>query len=253
MSGVGKWVRWAVGRESVDDVVTDNERQIALLRSEYDDQARMVEQLTANAVRLAKAGQQASARTALAHKKEAEIAMNQTAGKMATLQAQTNNLRGLGSNVKMHESVKRGNAVTQRVGATMNVDDVDATMAKAAELKHDHREVADMLAGRDYLDVQDDDEADAELAALMADPSNQVYVGQQQQQPGPGQAVGAMAPLPNQAELARQRAEELMKEAEMIERIQKMPVAPTSIPATRTPQQAAAVNNVLHYHGGGQK
>ncbi len=247
-----KWARWALGKERPEDVIKDNEKQIALLQTEYDEQARMVEQLTANAVRLAKSGQQASARTALAHKKEAEVAMTQTAGKMATLQATTNNLRGLDSNVKMHNSIKRGNAVTERVGATIKVDEVDATMAKAVELKDDHREVADMLAGRDYLPIQDDDEADAELAALMADPSNQVYAGQQQHQQ-PQSAVGAMAPIPDQAALARQRAEELIKEAEMIDRIQRMPVAPTTIPAARTPQQAAAINNVLHYHGGSQK
>lgn len=247
-----KWVRWAVGKERPEDVIADNEKQIALLQTEYDEQARMVEQLTANAVRLSKSGQQASARVALQHKKEAEVAMTQTAGKMATLQAQTNSLRGLDSNVKMLGSIKRGNSVTERVGASLNVNEVDATMAKAVELKDDHREIADMLAGRDYLPIEDPDDLDAELAALTADPANQVYAGQQQPAAAAAvrpTAVGAMAPLPDQATLARQRAEELMKEAEAIERIQKMPMAPTTIPAARAPHNAVAINNVLHYHG----
>ena len=256
MANALKWARWAIGRESAEDVIADNEKQIALLRQEYDDQERMVEQLTANAVRLNNGGQRAAARTALAHKKEAEIAMNQTAGKMATLQAQTNNLRGLDSNVKMHASVKRGNAVTQRVGASITVDQVDETMDKALELKDAHKDVAEALAGKDYLEPFDEDEADAELAALCGDPANQVYV-----RPGP---AGAIAPIPDYAELARQRAEEARQEAALIERLQQMPPVPKAsvgqvkyqpIPSTYQQQQplppSPAANNILHYHGGG--
>ncbi len=237
-------------------MIADNEKQITLLRQDYDDQARMVEQLTANAVRLNNGGQKAAARTALAHKKEAEIAMNQTAGKMATLQAQTNNLRGLDSNVKMHESVKRGNSVTQRVGASITVDQVDETMDTALHLKDAHRDVAEALAGKDYLEPFDEDEADAELDALSANPANQVYQQQQHQQP-----VNPLAPLPDQQELARQRAEELRREIAMLERLQQLPPAPRApVGQVRIPQATATAvhpnnNNILHFHGGagGQK
>lgn len=241
-----QWGRKLIGRETPEDVIANNNAQIAELESQQDEQTVMVAQLTQNATRLAAAKNMAAARQALAQKKDMETTLTQTTGKIAMLRVQNNGLKGLDSNVKMHESVKRSNAVTARVGKTMNVDEVHDTMDTASQHKYDHLEISEALAGANFLDPVDEDDADAELASLVA-----AQQETQQQQTAAD------------ADVIRAQAAQLLKEAEMMEALNNLPPAPGGGGgggggATRVPQplqkaKVTANNNALYYHSGNQK
>jgi hypothetical protein len=215
-STVARTARNMTGYQTADDVIADNTRQIAELQSQYNDQHAMSEQFKANAARLSIARNMPEARKALAqHKSMAEQA-SQTHGKIATLSDTNFQLRGMDSNLKMVNGMQKSNQVVSRMAGKVDLNTVDTVMDEARNHKDDHRDISERLAGRDYIDPVDDDEADAELAAMQAEFEGTSIRTQ----------VDPRAPIPTR----EQTEAEARREAAILEELDRLPAVPKTIP-----------------------
>lgn len=227
LSSGAKWVREKTGYATEADATANNERQLLALQKQYTNDLRMAEQFELNAIRLTKQGNRQAARTALAHHKESLANANRTAGKIATLQGISSNLRSMQSNIDMAKNIEISNGVSTRIAGQINTDHVDAIMRDAREHKDTHREISDALAGEDYLDPVDEDDADAELDALMgkvsADPLHAANAP-----PDPlGKTADPRAPVETAAQKAAREDDVLRRNATTNEILDRMPPAPT--------------------------
>ena len=202
------WILSAIGRPRAEYVIAENTKLIAELQDLHDDQAAMAQQCHNNAVRLASAKNMPAARQALAQKKDIEVQLTLTAGKIATLHSQTAQLRGMDTNVKMHQGIQQVNRVADRMAGKMNVDKVNEDMDKALEHKDSHRDISEALAGRDLLEPADPDELDDELRSLLGEAKES---GELQKITGP-----------SETELKQM----LLDEARAMEQLDRMPPAP---------------------------
>lgn len=155
-------------------------------------------------------------------KQEAEANANRTAGKIATLQGVSSNLRSMQSNVEMARSIEISNGVSARMAGKINVDRVEGIMDNAREYKDMHHDISNVLAGDSYLDPVDPDEADAELDALLgkakADPLHPVNA--------PGTAADPRATMETPAQKAAREDEVLRREKAANDILDRMPAAP---------------------------
>lgn len=167
ISSGAKWVREKTGYATAADATQNNEAQLYELQQQYEKELKMAKQYELNAIRLGNAGNRRAALTAMAHKREAEENANRTAGKIATLHGVTSNLKSMESNLEMTRSIKVSNTVSARIAGQLNPEEVDGVMDEARDHKDAHRDISAALSGENYLEPFDEDEADAELDALM--------------------------------------------------------------------------------------
>lgn len=236
-SSWGKSFRYLIGRPTTEDVVLDQKEQLAVLEEIILSETNMVAQCKANALRLHKAKQVAGARQATAAMKEHQKSLDQASGKMTVLLSQMNQVKSMDGNVKMVDTIGQANKVMKRMGSKVTVDNVDTVMADAMELKQEHVEVSDMLSGKGFeLDVVDPDDVDAELAAMAAEAEAEGDVDVLNF--SPAARMNPRAPIASAAERERYQSEEARREAEVLEKLQRMPAAPTakSYAATRQHQ-----------------
>lgn len=125
----------------------------------------------------------------MARKKDAQNRAQLLAGKIATLESINSNMRSMQSNLEMTTSIEKSNVAMARMGGKLQVERVEDVMEAAIAHKEDHMDVSRALSGDAYLDPIDEDEADAELDALMnkvkSDPFHPVNAPPMQDVPAP--------------------------------------------------------------------
>lgn len=229
LSSGAKWVREKAGYATSADATANNEAQLLQLQSQYEHELKMAKQYELNAIRLETAGKRQAARTALAHKREAEANANRTAGKIATLHGVTSNLRSMESNLEMTRSIKVSNSVSARMTGQLNTEEVDAVMDEARDHKDAHRDISAALSGENYLEPFDEDDADAELDALMGkvrvDPLHPANAPLPRQQSSV--APDPRAAMETPAQKAAREDEVLRREKVANDILDQMPPAPT--------------------------
>lgn len=241
MSGSGGWLSsWfkaAPPQPSVEtqvqDAVNTNEETLSQLQERYEEQGEIIRQLGENVKRLYANGSKAEAQRIFQQKQRKEKAQTLLAGKIASLSTVNDNVHGMHENVSVHSAMVQSNAASARIGATLNVENVDGTMAMAAEYATDHREVSELLGGSTLMDPVDEDEMMADLEAFVgvdmgSGKHNPVY--QQQQVPPP------MNPAERQAYEARN----IEMESEMARMLNTMPPVPQTAPLSLQQRQVLA-------------
>lgn len=118
----------------------------------------------------------------------------------------------------------------------LNVDRVDAVMDEALDHKYENKDISERLAGTDFNDPIDEDDADAELEALMkgAALQNPMHPANAPVNPETRRVPDPRAPPETHAQKAAREEEVLRRASTADEILDRMPPAPTRVPGGKT-------------------
>lgn len=116
----------------------------------------------------------------------------------------------------------------------LNVDRVDTVMDEALDHKYANKGISDRLAGTDFNDPIDPEDADAELEALMkgAGLQDPMHPANAPVDPETRRVPDPIAPTETHAQKAAREEEVLRRAATAEEILNRMPPAPTRVPGS---------------------
>jgi hypothetical protein len=124
--------------------------------------------------------------------------------------------------------------VTARMAGKLSVDRVDTVMDEALDHKFENKEISDRLAGSGFVDPIDEDDANAELDALMkgANLQDPMHPANAPVDPETRRVPDPRAPPETHAQKAAREEEVLRRAAAADEILNRMPPAPTRVPGS---------------------
>ncbi|OJA17024.1 hypothetical protein AZE42_00606, partial [Rhizopogon vesiculosus] len=151
-------------KQSARDAIVGLRQQLQMIEKKEEYLQKKIEEelkkAKANAV-----SNKAVATQALRRKKASEADMDRLAGQRLQLELQINTLESANMNAETLGAMKKASDVLASIHGNMDIDKVDATMAKINEQKDIANEIAEALAAPSGLEV-DEEELKAELADL---------------------------------------------------------------------------------------
>ena len=123
----------------VRETVDKNEETRMEMQARYDEQEEIIRQLGDNVRRLANSGHKAQADRAFKEMQRKEKAQRLLAGKIESISVVNEGVHDMHTNVEVHSAINRANAASERIAATLSVEDVQASMLKARDHMDDHQ------------------------------------------------------------------------------------------------------------------
>ncbi|OAX33933.1 Snf7-domain-containing protein [Rhizopogon vinicolor AM-OR11-026] len=152
-------------KQSARDAIVGLRQQLQMIEKKEEYLQKKIEEelkkAKANAV-----SNKAVATQALRRKKASEADMDRLAGQRLQLELQINTLESANMNAETLGAMKKASDVLASIHGNMDIDKVDATMAKINEQKDIANEIAEALANPSGVLEFDDEELKAELADL---------------------------------------------------------------------------------------
>jgi len=211
-----------------DKVANANLTLVSDLQTRLDQQTRMRDAYHANVSRLGgRPEAKAQALKAFEGYKKADQACRMLQGKIDSLTTVTSGMNDMRDNTRIYDAMKQSNVSTARLAAKLDVEEVSEVMAKAKEHIDDHREISEELAGRQLIDVMDEDEEYAEMLQMMKGESSPY----QQQE---------VRPAMTRTQQQDHDSAKLEEEERMLELLQSMP-----LPATKSQSRPVYANKKM--------
>lgn len=222
--GIGNWFGKRAPKESDDEkalrVINEMQLTVNTLGKKYAKNVTLIAAYKKAAVRAAtpknKGGQgnQAEGRRLLLEVKRLEKDNIATSAQKSGLEKQLSAVKQSKTNDMIFDGYKAGNEVMVASAAKVSVEEVGDVLDETKEHVIEQEEITRALGGAEFTDLADEDELDDELAQMALGTQEDVYI------PAPVHSDNAAA--------MRQRAEEMMMEAQALEISQAMPSAPNA-------------------------